>query len=681
MRRHSWVLLALFFLAFAVRLAYWERSASFGKYELSYDDDEYFQLAVLFAHGEFFQDPYPLRYTRAPGYPLFLAPIFAAFGTEIEIALFFQVGVSMLTVALTYVSARRAFGMRAGLCAMALMALAPLFASMAGSSVLTETLFAFAVLLFLYVLWRWSEEGMTLGRALGAGLVLGYAALVRPMALYFLFFAAAWFLLQHRARWKWALPRAVFLAFGMFVLILPYTARNLITYDRFLLIDSTGGFNIWRFHGAPGDDFWGTVNAIPNPAERDNYAMRRGIENILADPIHQIGTQGAANLADMMHLELDLFARGAGYLSDVMVDAPTLPLVLWDDASYLFLVIFGIAGILGHWQRGHVFARTPLLWWLGFYMMVIALQHAQSRYRAQYAFILILFAGAALAHGFSLWRKMSPRARVTWLAATACICALAYSPLLPPLFASEFYLWQAHTRDVEKIQQAIIAFPLYVRARDELGDAYRGAGNFENALAAYDAALELNPYEIQARLGKIDTLRRMGKPDKIAPELRAAEAERGAYEIPAPLFQAFDPAPTRLIELGDPNSSFGYTLNFFGIERDGAEMMRFTRARSFVKFTGVAAWKPTALFFYARAVPLPNRQLPIVNVRVNGQSIADVALESDWRDHEIPLDDALRTQETLVAEFRVPTFRPRDVLENSIDTRELGFMMGYVELR
>lgn len=680
MRKHTWLLVALFLLAFAIRLAYWERSASFGKYELSYDDDEYYQLGVLFARGEFFQDPYPLRYTRAPGLPLFLTPIFAAFGTRIEIALFFQIGVSMLLVAVTYVTARRAFGARPGAWAMALMAVAPIFASTAGSFLLTETLFAFCILLFLYLFWRWTDEGMTAGQAMVSGLVLGYGALVRPLAIYFVLFAAQWILYNQWGRWKWAVPRIALVVLGMFLLILPYTLRNYITYERILLIDSTGGWNMWRDHGAPGDNFLETVSSIPNPADRDRYAMQRGLRNILADPVNQIGVQGLNNLAATMRPELDSFARGAGFLNDVMVDAPTLPLVALNDAYYLFVVILGLGGIAVAWQRGEILRRTPLLWWLGFYLLLIVIRHPQARFRAQFAFILIVYAGAALALGLNVWKTMSPRARMGWLAATVLVLALAYSPLLPPLFTSELYLAQAQGRDIEKIRQAISAYPISPKGYDELGDAYRLSGDFENALAAYDAALQLNAFEIQARLGKIDVLRRLGRLEQAAEQVRAAGAASGEYDLPGPLWHSFQAAPTRLVELGDGDSSFGYALNLFAIEPFGDELMRFTRARSFVKFPGVTAWQPRTLTFYARAVPLPNQAPPTTTVYLNGRPAAHIPLTGDWTDYRIPLDETARALDTLVVEFRSPTFRPSDTLEDSTDARELGFMLSYVEL-
>lgn len=677
MRRHSLILILILLVAWGVRLAYWERSASFGHYELSYDDDEYFQLGVLFSHGDFLHDPYPLRYTRSPGLPLFLAPVFAAFGPRIEIALAFQVGVSVLIVALMYVVSRRAFGSRAGIAAIALLAISPTFASTAGSFVLTETLFSFLILLFIYLFWRWNEEGMTLPRALAAGLVLGSCALVRPIAVYFLLVVALWFLYANRSRWRWALVRVAVTGIGMLLLILPYTARNYVVYQRFILIDTISGWTMWRDHRIEGDDFWTTLPGIQNPGDRDRYAFSRGVSNILADPVRQLVVNGIANWASLMRPELDAFARGGGYLSDVIVDAPTLPLVVLDDVYYLVVVVLGIGGILSKWKR----APKLLLLWLAYFLIIVFVYHTQSRFRPHYLFVLIVFAGAAIAQGRALFQSMSRPTRLVWVGASVLVLALAYSPRLAPLFVSEYYIARAQGRDIDALEQAVAAYPDYVSAYDALGDAYRRQSDFERALEAYDRALGLNPYELQARLGRMDVFRQQGDVEKLAQEARAAGIESGQVRVPAPLWWSFDPAPTRVVELGNSTQSFGYFLNFYAAQRDGEESLRFTQDRSFVKFPGIKGWKPERLVFYARAVPLPDQHLPVITVRFNGREVAHVALTAEWQDHEILLDDAARAEDTLIVEFRTPTFRPSDMLPGSTDTRELGFMTGYVELR
>lgn len=680
MRRHHWILLLLVLVAFALRLAYWERSASFGSYELSYDDDEYFKAGILFARGEFLRDPYPLRYTRSPGYPLTFAPLLAAFGPRLEIILAFQVCVSVLSVALTYLVARRAFGIHAGLWAAGLMAIAPNYASLAGSFLLTETLFAFGALLFIYLFWRWTDEGMRWGQALAVGALAGYMALIRGQALYFFILAALWYVYEMWRRktltWKKIAPLGL-ACLGVALVIAPWTWRNALAYQRFILLDTNSGWTVWRDHRTPGDDFWETLPRIANPADRANYAVTRGVQNILANPAQQIFVQGAANLLALPHLELDSFARGGGYLSDVIADAPTLWLALVNDLFFIGVLIFALAGFLLHLKR----LPGLLVLWLALNLVMFFFFHTQSRFRAHYLFALIIFAGAALAHGSALWKNLAPRARWAWVGASAVILALAYSPLLFPLFQSEFYLAQAQGKDIAVAQNAVNAFPQYAAARDALGDAYRRAGAFDNALAAYDAALQINPFEMQARLGRMDIFRQQGAAENLAREARAAGVEMGDVELPAPLWWAFDPAPTRLIELGDSANSFGYILNFHAPQLDGAEPMRFTTDRSFLKFPGIKGWEPKTLVLYARAVPIPNQPLPEVSVRLNGRETARFPLTAVWQDHEIPLDDSIRADDTLIVELRAPTFRPSDALAGSTDTRDLGFMLGYAELR
>lgn len=680
MRRHYWILLALFLVAFALRLAYWERSASFGSYELSYDDDEYFKAGVLFARGEFLRDPYPLRYTRSPGFPLTFAPLLAAFGPRLEIILAFQVCVSVLSVALVYVTARRAFGKNAGLWAAALMSIAPTYASLAGSFLLTETWFVFCALLVMYLFWRWTDENMRVWQALLLGVLFGYMALIRGQALYFFGLAALWYAYEMWRRKKLALKNFAPLFFavvGLLVVIAPWTWRNALAYNRFILLDTNSGWTVWRDHRTPGDDFWETLPRIENPADRANYAVARGMQNVLADPGYQIFTQGAANLLAIPRLELDSFARGGGHLSDVIADAPTLWLALVNDLFFIGVLILAIAGFLLNPKR----LPWLLVLWLALNVVMFFFFHTQSRFRAHYLFALIIFAGAALAHGFALWRDLSRRARFVWVGAGALILILAYSPLLPPLLASEFYLAQAQGKNIAAAQNAVNAFPQYAAAHDALGDAERRAGNFENALAAYDAALQINAFEMQARLGRMDIFRQQGDAKKLAREIRAAGVETGEADIPAPLWWAFDPAPTRLIELGDSTSSFGYILNFHAPQTDGDETLRFTTDRSFLKFPGVNEWEPKTLVLYARAVAVPNQPLPEVSVRLNGREVARVPLTTDWLDHEIPLDDAARASDTLMVELRAPTFRPSDVFAGSQDTRDVGFMLGYAELR
>jgi 4-amino-4-deoxy-L-arabinose transferase-like glycosyltransferase len=92
---------------------------------------------------------------RLPGYPLFLAACFRIFGMDrYPAVLLVQIAIDLATVMLCALLARRWFGLRAGLAALALGALCPFTANYTAAP-LTETLVLFTIALAFYALDRW----------------------------------------------------------------------------------------------------------------------------------------------------------------------------------------------------------------------------------------------------------------------------------------------------------------------------------------------------------------------------------------------------------------------------------------------------------------------------------------------------------------------------------------------
>jgi 4-amino-4-deoxy-L-arabinose transferase-like glycosyltransferase len=121
---------------------------------------------------------------RLPGYPLFLAACFLAFGNANYLAVVWvQVGIDLAGCVLLGVLAGRLMGRRAGIAALWLAALCP-FTSNYAAAALTETLSLFCVTLALFGLERWCarwREGQSgLGWAAVIGAALAFAVLVRP---------------------------------------------------------------------------------------------------------------------------------------------------------------------------------------------------------------------------------------------------------------------------------------------------------------------------------------------------------------------------------------------------------------------------------------------------------------------------------------------------------------------
>lgn len=252
-------------LAFA--LGYWT-----GK-PLTHDEREYLALAANLAHGRGFVadlpgEPVaapppgglaPQQFGRAPGYPLFLAPITGLDAdlragrlppdvpTAVQAA---QALLGALTIALLAAIVRRSAGDRAAAIAAWLAALYPPLVWMPAYA-LSEALYA---PLALAAAWwvgavtdrpRGTAGGRAAMTALAlAGLAAGAAALVRPAMLFFLPLAAL-LIVRRSPGVGTGLRRAILFAAVAAAAIAPWTVRNLAVHERVVLIASEGGVTFW----------------------------------------------------------------------------------------------------------------------------------------------------------------------------------------------------------------------------------------------------------------------------------------------------------------------------------------------------------------------------------------------------------------------------------------------------
>ncbi len=191
---------------------------------------------------------------RLPGYPAFLAVIFALFGVgNFRAVLLVQVLFDLATCFLIADLARRLFSWRAAQAGFLLAALCPFLADYAAAA-LTETLEVFFTTLALELAFWGLGIGETgsaaaLSRAvwLGCGLAIGGAILLRPDGG-ILLAAIGGYLLWLLARGSPTSPGVPFelrlrpqaiiwagllVAIGAFAPLIPWTARNLHTMHRF----------------------------------------------------------------------------------------------------------------------------------------------------------------------------------------------------------------------------------------------------------------------------------------------------------------------------------------------------------------------------------------------------------------------------------------------------------------
>ena len=186
--------------------------------------------------------------SRLPGYPAFLAAIFAIFGEDnLRAVLLIQVLFDLATCFLVADAARRLFSDRAAKAAFLLAALSPFLANYAATA-LTEVLEIFFTALALDLALRGLEmrddAGSRFGSWLGCGLAIGGAILLRPdggILLASIGGYMLWLLLKSLKRETTRPPftpreivlAGVLVAIGALAPLIPWTIRNLHTLHRF----------------------------------------------------------------------------------------------------------------------------------------------------------------------------------------------------------------------------------------------------------------------------------------------------------------------------------------------------------------------------------------------------------------------------------------------------------------
>ena len=171
-------------------------------------------------------------------------------------------------------------------------------------------------------------------------------------------------------------------------LILPWTVRNYLVFDRFLLLNSQGGQTFWNTnHPALGTNFEGSpMFPIPtdlehlNEAELDNALLRRGWQNVVADP------------GRFFLLSFDRFLEHFRFWS-IPTSTPLNNIARL--VSYTILLPFMVTGLVmsfKEWRR-----------WLLLYLFILAytgihiISWPGPRYRLPVDVLLVIFAALPLA--------------------------------------------------------------------------------------------------------------------------------------------------------------------------------------------------------------------------------------------------------------------------------------------
>jgi 4-amino-4-deoxy-L-arabinose transferase-like glycosyltransferase len=419
---------------------------------LTHDEREYLALAANLAAGRGFTQMLPAepeadaatvqRFGRAPLYPLFLAPLVLTdsalrqgrmppdvpAAVKLAQAIVGAIGVWLIGQ-IAWRAAGEATGARAGVVAAAIASVYPPLVWICAYA-LSEALYSTLALACVWILAgvldapadragaaaaALSHGGIGVGvgairdvdttrgagatrRVLIGGMLAGLAILTRPVMLFFLPFAAVLAWRRGRARGRGRGPwLATWLIAGALLLVLPWTARNAVTYGRFVLVASEGGVTFWtgNHREAQGE---GDLAANPRLKEL-NREFRAQHPHLTEEALESIYYREALGFIASDPLRwIGLLARKMFYTWIPIGPSYRLhsPLYFWVSIiSYAVLLPFAIAGAIRLWRD----RRRPWTLWLlaGSAVLVCLAFFPQERFRIPVIDPTLIVCAAAIA--------------------------------------------------------------------------------------------------------------------------------------------------------------------------------------------------------------------------------------------------------------------------------------------
>lgn len=379
---------------------------------LTEDRDMYWGIARRLAAGNGFAHPdlgHPTAY-RPPLYPLLLAGMIWLGGNHVWLA-GLQAVLSVMTVALTWILARRLSLGRMVPLAVAFVVMNPLLIQMTALA-MTETLCALLVTLALLSVQR-ERQKLTSQRWL-IGVLIGLAALCRPTVWAFVVLASigSWLVWWRRsggvsppfsvALRPW-LP--VVVAFG--ITIAPWVFRNFIVFGQPIVTTTHGGYTLLLGNN---DEAYRAEIAQPAPEPWDSRAWqesirlerhRAGIESFDEVEIDRWMSQRAKTwirqhphqFAELCWLRIkrfwNIFPGGA--------DAGSLPkIVQWGMAVFFAIELLAAAAGLWRLRRDEWTAWWPLVLLVLSFALVHVVYWSNLRMRAPIEPVLALLAARGL---------------------------------------------------------------------------------------------------------------------------------------------------------------------------------------------------------------------------------------------------------------------------------------------
>jgi 4-amino-4-deoxy-L-arabinose transferase-like glycosyltransferase len=373
-----------------------------------------------------------------PVYPAFLVPFIDIIPDSARLVQFVsarlaQACIDTITVAVIYLIAAKLFDQRIARAALIAQALDVRSIFQVGA-LGTETLFIalFCIFMLAYI---YASEQMGIKRYVGAGLLLGIAALTRPVPLLFpiVLVIYAWFQGKERHR---VLKGIAALTLTMSVLTMIWMIRLWVNTGDIIPVTSTGVAHIWltsredrEEHGNEAFEVEATYQtndeSVAQISQQD--LMLAAVRNILSAPgtwIERIGVDLIKAYAQPYGTNLLPSLEGVSF-SAVMrrvlsAHAPISELLaypgfVWRILMYLWHFWGLLFGAVGIWFaiRAYGWGMFPLLGWILYNSLLLPLLLVEARYLFPVMFAFNIFAAYGTIQLWDALRAHMPQRLIT----------------------------------------------------------------------------------------------------------------------------------------------------------------------------------------------------------------------------------------------------------------------------
>ena len=241
------------------------------------DSQSYLIPAINIVDGHGFssrvQPPFTASANRTPGYPLFIATLYALFGRNVVVIAFVQVLIDTVSTILTYYLGLRLVSNKAAFLGALGYALS-LGPAIYAVLIMTETLFTLCLLGAIITFTRYRDRNQVRW-LVGGGLLIGIAVLIRPIALFFPLAALLLIWVDPLTRGRRFLTNGAVFLVTVAAVVAPWVLRNYRTIGL-ATVSTISSYNLLYFNAVSLD---ADLHGVSQADARDHAcASRRGID-------------------------------------------------------------------------------------------------------------------------------------------------------------------------------------------------------------------------------------------------------------------------------------------------------------------------------------------------------------------------------------------------------------------